>query len=317
MIRNRSTSRFWAITAYFNPLGYQRRRDNYRVFRRNLNVPLLTVELVNGQSGSLGPDDADVLVRLTEGDILWQKERLLNVALAHLPPECDFVAWLDCDVVFERPDWPDATVDALERLAMIQPWQTVHDQRRDCTGPPFSSDASDANVHRQSFARMWMRGGLSDRVFLERGWSMKLGYSPGHAWAARRELLERHGFYDAFILGAGDKLMASAALGRQRDSAGAFGMTARQHHHYLGWADPWFASVRGRLGYLRGHLRHLWHGSLQRRQYHDRYEAFPGFRFDPYEDLALAADGSWRWSSHKPDLHRHVAEYFTARREDG
>ena len=317
MIRNPSSSRFWGVTAYFNPLGYQRRRDNYRVFRQNLNLPLLTVELANGSSGSLGSDEADILVQLTEGDVLWQKERLLNVALAHLPPECDFVAWLDCDVVFERTDWPDAAVKAMERLAMIQPWQTVHDQRRDCAGPPFASDASDANVHRQAFTRMWTRGALPDEVFFERGWSMKLGYSPGHAWVARRELLERHGFYDAFILGAGDKLMASAALGRQRDSVEAFSMTQRQYDHYLAWADPWFDSVAGKVGYLQGHLRHLWHGSLGRRRYPDRYDAFPDFHFDPYQDIALASDGSWRWSSSKPELHRHVAGYFTARREDG
>ena len=35
----------WAITAYFNPFGYRRRRENYGLFRKNLEVPLLTVEL--------------------------------------------------------------------------------------------------------------------------------------------------------------------------------------------------------------------------------------------------------------------------------
>ena len=40
----------WAITSYFNPMQYQRRRANYRLFRKYLRVPLVAVEL------SYGPD---------------------------------------------------------------------------------------------------------------------------------------------------------------------------------------------------------------------------------------------------------------------
>ena len=31
---------------------------------------------------------------------MWQKERLLNVALAAVPNNVEDVAWIDCDVVF-------------------------------------------------------------------------------------------------------------------------------------------------------------------------------------------------------------------------
>ncbi len=51
--------------------------------------------------------------------------------------------------------------------------------------------------------------------------SMLRKYSPGHAWAARRDLLDRVGFYDAMILGSGDFTMAMAAIGRYRNIVGA------------------------------------------------------------------------------------------------
>ena len=35
----------WAITCYFNPVGYRRRLENYRMFRQRLKVPLVAVEL--------------------------------------------------------------------------------------------------------------------------------------------------------------------------------------------------------------------------------------------------------------------------------
>jgi hypothetical protein len=44
----RSDERLWAVTSYFNPMKYQRRRANYRLFRERLGVPLLTVELAYG-----------------------------------------------------------------------------------------------------------------------------------------------------------------------------------------------------------------------------------------------------------------------------
>jgi hypothetical protein len=81
-----SVESLWAITSYFNPMSYQRRRANYRLFRERLNVPLVTVELAYGRDFELSDGDADILVQLRARDILWQKERLLNLALGPAEP---------------------------------------------------------------------------------------------------------------------------------------------------------------------------------------------------------------------------------------
>src|SRR5262245_19902909 len=72
----RYASNLWAITCYFNPIGYQRRLENYHTFRQNLAVPLVTVELAFNGAFQLHSGDADILVQLRGGDVLWQKERL-------------------------------------------------------------------------------------------------------------------------------------------------------------------------------------------------------------------------------------------------
>jgi hypothetical protein len=89
----------WAITSYFNPAGYGRRLANYRTFASQLGVPLVTVELAFGGAFELCKDDADTVVQLRGGDVMWQKERLLNVALQSLPPHCKKVLAIDCDIV--------------------------------------------------------------------------------------------------------------------------------------------------------------------------------------------------------------------------
>src|SRR5262245_2641530 len=97
---DRTTSDLWAITCYFNSSGYKSRLENYRRFRQRLTVPLVTVELSFGSEFVLKPNDADILIQLIGGDVLWQKERLLNLALGSVPEACDKIAWLDCDVFF-------------------------------------------------------------------------------------------------------------------------------------------------------------------------------------------------------------------------
>src|SRR5437016_4683011 len=95
----------WGITSYFNPMRYRRRLSNFRLFRKHLNIPLVVVELTYGEVFELHEKDAEVLIQLRGGAVLWQKERLLNVALSALPSSCDKVAWLDCDIIFDDIGW--------------------------------------------------------------------------------------------------------------------------------------------------------------------------------------------------------------------
>ena len=57
----------WAITAYFNPVGYKRRLSNYRMFRANLGAPLATVELSFDGRFELTERDADLLIQIHGG----------------------------------------------------------------------------------------------------------------------------------------------------------------------------------------------------------------------------------------------------------
>ena len=58
------SANLWAITCYFNPVGYRRRLENYRMFRQRLKVPLVAVELSFDEEFQLASGDADILVQL-------------------------------------------------------------------------------------------------------------------------------------------------------------------------------------------------------------------------------------------------------------
>ena len=56
---------------------------------------------------------------------MWQKERLLNIALGAVPDDVEDVAWIDCDLVFESRDWPQAAKQALKSDNVIQLFSEV------------------------------------------------------------------------------------------------------------------------------------------------------------------------------------------------
>src|SRR5436305_798089 len=70
----------------------------------------------------------------------------------------------------------------------------------------------------------------------------------GLAWAAERSLMERHGFYDALVVGSGDRALACAALGRPRDAIDTMRMGTAGARHYAAWAQRFHADVQGRVG---------------------------------------------------------------------
>jgi hypothetical protein len=304
----------WAIACYFNPMGWQRRLDNFRRFRRALTVPLLAVELSYRGEYELQSDDATRLLRLRGHDVMWHKERLLNLAVAALPEGCRVVAWLDGDVLFRDDDWPHAALKALERVSLVQLFR-----RARYTGPGFLLTGDPSIVWDRPGLGAGIDAGLTPlECLLHPSPEVRpKTYATGLAWAARRDLLLRHGFYEASIVGGGDRAFVCAGLGCFDYVIRSHHLNPRQTDHYHAWARPFHASVRGMVGAIDGEILHLWHGDRSDRGYGARHDGLARFDFDPRTDIAPEPGGVYRWASPKPDLHAFVAHYFASRREDG
>jgi len=306
----------WAITCYFNPLRYRRRLKNYHVFRKHLAAPLVTVELAfDGAAFELSRDDAEVLIQVSGGDIMWQKERLLNIAVQNLPSACTKVAWIDCDVVFGNDSWPERASIALEQYALLHLFDERHDLPHLAGPEQFAS--WNAPPTSRSVVSKRIRGCADAQDYMLANAPKVRNSTAGLAWASPRWLLEEHGLYDACILGSGDRSILCAAIGEYQYATQALRMGAVRQEHYLEWARPYYAAVQGRVGYIRGRALHLWHGDAGLRKYQERHNGMRPFGFDPNEDIAIGNDGPWRWDSNKPHLHRYVRDYFASRNEDG
>lgn len=308
----------WAITTFFNPAGYRNKSENYRHFREGLaaaGVPLLCVELAfEGGAHELGPEAADILVqrRARRDSVLWQKERLLNLAVELLPPQCDRVAWLDADVLFDNPSWAQQTEELLLRHVVVQPFELSvrlepGETSIDVAELPLGN-AEHEVLHSIAYG-VYAKGPSCLDRYLAHGHS-------GYAWAARRSLLERHGLYDANILGNADLNIAHAMFSGERDLK-LDRLSERAQRHLRAWARRFHEDVAGSVAFVPGVLYHLWHGNKADRLYDRRLQVLIENDYDPEQDLAVAEEGYYRWASDKPELHAWCARYFEVRREEG
>jgi len=311
------SSPLWAITTYFNPAAYERRLQAYRVFRANLAIPLVTIELGFNQLFSLNQgEDADILLQVSGADIMWQKERLLNQALKALPPECDKVAWLDCDILFEQSNWAVDVCDILSEYTLVQLFQKVHYLDSGWQ----QEKAYDEHIERSRPSVLSaVDAGLSPEICLSHpGPEKRPGtYANGMAWAAQRTLLDRYGFYDACIIGGGDRAISCAALGCFEHLREWHQMNDMQWKYYLSWAEPFFSACGNRICSVQGDIYHQWHGKASDRGLESRHGGLKQYAFNPFHDITAEQNGCWKWNSDKPELHEYLRNYFLRRKEDG
>jgi hypothetical protein len=281
------------------------------MFRKRLALPLVAVELAYGNEPELHDGEAEILVRLRGRDVMWQKERLLNVAFRFLPARCDRVVWLDCDVLFEEDDWSERLDALLDLHPLVQAFSRAHHMAPDWA----PGSAEQAPLFTQPSILALLANAPDTDPLASRIPSGPGSSNKGLAWAARREIVEKHGLYDACILGGGDLGLVSAVQGSF--GAATRTMNDRQAEHYLRWAEPWHEAVGRRAGVLDATALHLWHGDVAHRGYRERHDLLHRHDFDPSRDIAVGDNGSWRWNTDKPAMHHSVRAYFASRREDG
>lgn len=301
-------SDLWVVTTYFNPCGYATRRINYERFIAGLTavgVPCMTVECAfDGEPFELPPSEHVMQLR---GDVLWQKERLLNLGAAALPKACKYVAWIDADVLFMNPDWAEQTKRVLQDKVVAQLFTSC--MRLDQAG----NDTDDIAVSFGAIAS-------ADPSTINTGRYDVHGHT-GYAWAMRREIFDEVGLYEHSVVGSSDHFMAHAIYGVYGFCVeNALKQDAKQLNHLYQWGSRFYELVQGSFGVVPGRLVHLWHGDLKNRRYFLRMHDVTDLGFDPATDVCAEQHKPLMWTAtglSKPGLAQYFYNYFAERQEDG
>ncbi|MBC7603169.1 MAG: hypothetical protein H7255_11005 [Ramlibacter sp.] len=312
-----------ALTAYYNPFKGEHRRHNYHVFRRNIGVPLVTVEWARDGHFDLAPGDADVMIRVEGGDLLWQKERLLNRGLAHIRREAlaRDVVLIDADAVFVEPDWAARVSERLDECAIVQAYSHV-DYLPDLPHD-IQTVAQLARVKPEralpSIGWAVAQGGalFNADPELVKAWAMTIipvSGNPGMCTALRLASLPDFELYEGNIVGGGDLVLLASSLGALDELFAHRTYTSSHQADVRAWAQRCLPQHVG-LGCADNRLMHLWHGTMEGRQYGQRLGILPKYDYDPQIDLDRSGE-ALRFSGKRGDaLEAAVGAYLESRHD--
>jgi hypothetical protein len=242
---------------------------------------------------------------------LWQKEALINIGVARLPSSWKYVAWLDGDIQFLRPNWVGETIQLLQHYAFIQMFSHAQD-----LGPDYEVIASRDSFMSRALSQKTLPTGYYDSAATVQtaGWS-------GLAWACRRDAWDAvGGLIDFAIHGGGDWHMAFALLGQAENSIHK-GVHPTYKRHILEWQERCERHIRRNVGCMTGTVAHFWHGDKRLRHYSDRHALLAKTQFNPDIDLKRDWQGLYQLVDHGTDrslqLRDGLREYARLRNEDG
>ncbi|MGB8275331.1 MAG: hypothetical protein WCF16_08710 [Alphaproteobacteria bacterium] len=298
---------------------------------------MLTVEWNPDNQFQLNKTDAEVLLQVGGGDLMWQKERLLGIAVAALPDHVEYVAWLDCDVLFNNVHWQEEARDLLDDRSVLQlfseiafPDETASLRLTRSEGS--SLDGIDSLKMRKRESFLGVFGRLKEDIV---GFDLDHRFEPdrknqydimrrpayGFAWASRADFIRRIGIYDRGVMGAGDMMFCYGISGLSRQLIdnhktvgwGFYGDCDSYRH----WASKAAEACAGGLGCASGRILHLFHGTLQERQYKSRIDGLVPFALDLDRDIVAEQGRPWSWSRSRDRLNQYFLEYLRNRNEDG
>ena len=290
-------------SAYSNPMRWDRRRELFHDFRREMssapNVKLYVGELAYGQrpfevTHQSRPQD----LQYRSPAELWHKENLLNLVIGRFDPDWQYGAYVDGDFHFTRRDWALEAVHLLQHFDFVQLFSSYSD---------LSPDQRPMTVT-PSFAYNYAHKGLAPRTY-------RAG-ATGGAWAFRRSAFDAvGGLLDTCILGSGDWYMAFGLAGEPDDHPETR-MCGRDYTRAIRAWQARAAGLKQNFGYLENHAIHHFHGSKSRRDYGSRWKILMENDFNPYTDLFRDWQGVYQITPDKPRLRDGIRKYFAGRNED-
>lgn len=323
-------SPLYVVTAISNPQRFRTRYELYRAFEKrceDAGAILYTVELaLRDRHFEVTSPDNPRHVQLRSPAELWHKENLLNIGIQRLPSDWEYVAWIDADVDFARPDWANETLHQLQHYHVVQMWSHAQDlgPAYEPVGQCFESFLSSIALGRElpPYLQEGDGGRYDGQTCGGSGGYGGFGkggshlWHSGYAWAARRNALaDVGGLGDIAVLGSSDHHMAAALIGKV-DHTIHPKMCESYRRYWRIWQQRAIDSIKGNVGFVPGLLLHYWHGAKRNRRYVDRWQILTNSGFDPDLDLKRDVQGLLALTDRNPKLRDGIRAYFRQRNED-
>lgn len=328
----------YVVATSFNPQRYRKRwknRDDFAKHVLDSGGYLVDIESAFGERDEVIVEqlsEKHIIIHVRSSHEIWLKENMMNIAVQHMPADWKYVAFIDADMHFARPDWVGETLQKLQHHPVVQVFSEVG----------YLNDRYELVNLRLSFAERWRRGyefranghTIKNDVFQTKrhkvfGGNGACSYQhtkhgewgpPGGGWAYRREAFDAvGGMIDYCILGSADWYMAAGLIGFM-EAAVPKSYSDDFRRLLLEWEKRALLAFRKNIGVVKGLCLHNWHGKMSDRGYGVRDNILKNGGFNPITDLKkdsfglnqLHDDGTNRiWM-----MRNQISDYMASRNED-
>ena len=301
------------FTARSNPLYWTQPHRNWEKFAEGMlsaGVKLTVVECAYGEEDFRCILEGVRHIGVRARTRAWNKENLLNIGIQRTP-EAKYIAWADADVIFRRPDWPIATIRALQHYDVVQPWKTCYD-----LGPNDEHIVAHTSFAHQFFYKHPLFPPAPGKPYWQGDGGKHVYPHSGFFWSITRQAYDWvGGLFEYGGMGSGDHHMALALAG-QADASMPRGTPDTYRAEVKRWERRAIQHINYNLGYVEGTIEHMFHGRKSDRGYQSRWDMFVKHAFDPLEDLKKNSHGVIEFSSNKPELRHDFDLYLRSRNED-
>jgi hypothetical protein len=307
--------KLWIIAVLNNPSRFKRRVQLFREFiarMQKYQVNICIVELAYGDRNYETDDlDVPIKVQLRTDSVLWHKENMINIGISRLPPDWEYVAWIDTDVDFVRGDWVEETLHQLQHHYIVQLFEDAID-----LGPDhqiINTSKSFMYSYKNNIPRFINK---KEKCYTYVSYKKSCEFfHPGYAWAARKDALQiTGGLLDVAILGAGDHHMAWALIGEGQNSLPT-NVSEDYKNHILNW-EKRALKLHKNVNYVKGVLYHYWHGKKVNRKYTERWSIIKDNNYEPTNDIYKDWQGLLAFHEGHYKLRDGIMDYFSQRNED-
>lgn len=283
---------FLVISTYFNYFNQKEILDNFRVFSASLKkqgVSLCAIEMAyKNNSFELEENDSDIRIQVRSNSMMWQKERLLNIALGKLPHHYTKIAWIDADVIFLDENWAKKAVSLLNRKNAIQLFSWAVNLPKDkkfLTKKELTKTQIGLGEGKRFFGAAYSLTKKKDPDFSQLTFS-KIGRT-GLGWAYNRNCLKGIGFFDLDISA---DLLAVVAMFTNKDSSYTKDLIPNVYQEYSKWRKVFYKRINRKVGFINEPVMHLWHGPSSNRKQRTIRFCLNKFWFDPTKDVVINQD---------------------------
>lgn len=276
---------------FFSPAGFKTPKNNFLCIQSMLqraNIPIYTAECVIGNEKPLLKNPT---IQVKSNSYLFYKEQLYNLLVPKIPECYTKLIFIDGDIVFNKKDWVDQISNALDTYDVVQPFETAI-----WNGPYHGSTLRTTNSVFFGIKNM------IDSATL-------INYHSGFSFAMTRNFFNSiGGFFDKCVIGGGDSSFCRLFINLEIQ----YTYSKSIQSEYNKWFEK-AINVPKNFTYLPITVNHLYHGTIENRQYLARHKLLDGIES---WDHAIYTNEDGMYELKYNNMNQIMKDYFSSRKED-